>query len=108
MDLNEYQKQCLRTYRNEEDIRVVLTKGSLCIAGEAGELANAVKKMLWHGHEVDIPKVEDELGDLMWYIATTARGLGIDLEHVAVKNIEKLKQRYPDGFKEEDSINRRI
>lgn len=42
----------------------------------------------------------------MWYVAEVASGLGVSLEEVARKNIEKLKARYPDGFDPDKSINR--
>jgi len=106
MTLAEYQQLALRTYREELDRDMVITKGALCIAGEAGELANAVKKMLWHGHGVDGVKIMDECGDILWYLTTTLHGLGFTLEQAAQYNIAKLKKRYPEGFSEERSINR--
>lgn len=50
----------------------------------------------------------DELGDVMWYVALTAKGLGYTLEDIANHNIEKLSSRYPTGhFRKEDSIHRK-
>ena len=43
---------------------------------------------------------------MAWYIAEIATVLGVTLEDVLTRNIEKLKARYPDGFKISDSINR--
>jgi NTP pyrophosphatase (non-canonical NTP hydrolase) len=96
----------MRTYKQETSLYMVIAKGAMCIAGEAGELANIVKKVLWHGHDFDTDKMVDELGDILWYLATTAHGLGYDLDTIAERNIQKLKQRYPDGFSEERSKNR--
>ena len=47
-----------------------------------------------------------ELGDVAWYLAETAFALDVELEEVLMRNIEKLKKRYPEGFSTEKSINR--
>ena len=64
------------------------------------------KKHLFHGHELDRDALIKELGDIAWYLAEGAEALGISLEEVFERNIEKLKKRYPEGFSEERSINR--
>lgn len=79
---------------------------SLGLAGEAGETVDLLKKYLGHGHELDRLKVQKELGDVLWYLAAIATVLGIDLDHVAHVNVEKLKARYPEGFSHEASRNR--
>lgn len=58
------------------------------------------------GHPLDVDKVVDELGDLMWFIAEFCDVLRIGMEEAAKRNIEKLKKRYPEGFSEERSRNR--
>ena len=57
------------------------------------------------GHEE--PDVEEELGDVLWYVAMIAKLIGSDLETVMFRNIEKLRERYPDGFEVERSVNRK-
>ena len=53
-------------------------------------------------------KMIEELGDVMWYIALTATGLGVTLEEIATYNIEKLSRRYPTGhFRKTDSTERK-
>ena len=47
-----------------------------------------------------------ELGDVAWYLAETAYALDVDLETVLVRNIEKLKARYPQGYDQSRSIHR--
>ena len=80
--------------------------GILALGGEVGELQNYVKKGIWHGHGVSPEFVIEELGDILWYIADVSSTMGVPLSEVASNNIAKLKERYPDGFSEEASINR--
>jgi NTP pyrophosphatase (non-canonical NTP hydrolase) len=75
--------------------------------GELGEVIDLLKKHLFHKHPLNKEKLKFELGDLLWYIATTATTAGIDLDDIAESNIAKLKARYPEGFSEEKSINRK-
>lgn len=105
MTINEYQKLALRT-SNHQTTFDLLVNGALGLCGEAGEVVDLIKKHYFQGHELDVSKVIIELGDVCWYIATLAHGLGVDLETVMIYNIEKLKKRYPNGFTIEDSIYR--
>jgi NTP pyrophosphatase (non-canonical NTP hydrolase) len=75
--------------------------------GESGEAQNTIKKHLYHGHWLDLNELAKELGDMVWYIATMCNTFDIPLEEIAKLNIAKLKERYPDGFSEYDSINRK-
>lgn len=83
-----------------------LLYAALAVAGEAGELADAIKKMTFHGHTFDQEKLLLEAGDVLWGLTYLCDVLGVSLEDVATKNIEKLKKRYPDGFNSEASIKR--
>lgn len=68
----------------------------LALCGEAGELANKLKKVLRRGDEpdyVDKAVLMDELSDVLWYVASTATELGYTLEQVAAFNIAKLEER---------------
>jgi NTP pyrophosphatase (non-canonical NTP hydrolase) len=76
------------------------------LAGETGEVVDYLKKVCFHGHPLDTDKLAEELGDLMWYVATIATTAGLRLDIIADRNIEKLKKRYPDGFSEERSQER--
>ena len=83
-----------------------LIVSALGLAGEAGEFANLVKKMTAHGHTFDPEALKDELGDVLWYLAEAATAAGLPLEAIAQHNIDKLIKRYPEGFSQENSINR--
>ena len=107
MQFNDYQQLAERTARQANDTNEKrFTNFAFGLAGETGEVIDCLKKHLFHGHPLDQDKLKIELGDLLWYVATTATTAGIRLEDIAVANIEKLRARYPDGFSEERSINR--
>lgn len=106
MELNEYQKLAMMTLNPELSKKDVLINGVMGLCGESGEVIDLVKKHLAQGHELDREKMIKELGDVAWYLAETAFALDVDLETVMIRNIEKLKQRYPKGFETERSKNR--
>lgn len=131
MTVNEYQKLALRTeapkdaYKAPPAVLAVLTRlgavsdpddqtsiirllnGVMGLAGESGEVDDMLKKVLFQGHKLDREHVAKELGDISWYIALAADAIGYDLETIFQMNIDKLKERYPDGFEFERSINRK-
>lgn len=84
-----------------------LTTLALGVAGEAGEVADLVKKHIGHGHPLDREKLSKELGDVLWYVARMAATIGYDLAFIANQNIDKLTARYPDGFTTAASLNRK-
>ena len=104
--LTGYQLMACVTAPKNEAYETSLAIRSLGLAGEVGEVVELIKKHLGHGHELDKEKVEKELGDVLWYVATLADALDIDLGTVGDKNIEKLKKRYPEGFSHSASRNR--
>lgn len=115
LKINEYQKECLRTesgikYATVSDGQPVsdlrLLNGLMGLNGEAGECIDILKKYLFQGHELDKEHLAEELGDVAWYLSVTADALGYSLQEIFKMNIEKLRERYPDGFEEERSINR--
>lgn len=108
MELNKYQELALRTMSDiKNDPEQSLVNGALGLTGEAGEVADIIKKHQFHGHDLDEQELKKELGDVLWYIACCASALNIDLNEIGVANIEKLKERYPNGFTKEDSLNRK-
>ncbi len=76
------------------------------LAGEAGEVCDALKKVVFHDHPLDKDKLVEELGDVLWYVAALAFTIDIPLEVVARRNTFKLEQRYPGGFDPDRSRNR--
>ena len=106
MTANEYQKLAMTTLNPKLSRKDVLINGVMGLCGEAGEAIDIVKKHLAQGHELDREKLIGELGDIAWYLAETATVLDVDLEEVLVRNIEKLRRRYPEGFDRERSVHR--
>ena len=100
MTLNEYQKNALAVTTHDWDHHGSLEYATAGLAGEAGELMNVVKKIWRRNGNVgcfasaeDRRKIEDELGDVLWYAQAIAYEIGVDLETVARGNIEKLIAR---------------
>ena len=106
MTISEYQELAMRTVNKEMSKKDMLINGVMGLCGESGEAIDIVKKHLAQGHEIDKDKLIKELGDIAWYLAEMATVLDIELEEVFVRNIEKLKKRYPEGFDKEKSLNR--
>ena len=71
---------------------------TLGLTGEAGEVANIVKKIQRdHGGVINDEireKLKDELGDVLWYISACADELGITLDQIAEYNVQKLAKRH--------------
>jgi NTP pyrophosphatase (non-canonical NTP hydrolase) len=107
LEFDHYQSLANRTSGagGDGDRRLIIA--ALGLAGEAGEFANMVKKLTAHGHEIPIDSLSDELGDILWYVAEAATACGLSLGKVAQDNVAKLRRRYPDGFSQDRSINRK-
>ncbi len=105
MDIAEYTKEVNRTC-GIEDPRELLILAALGIAGESGEVVDALKKVLYHSHELDVVELRKELGDLLWYIVLLCDTIGLSLDDVMQANVEKLQERYPQGFDPERSQRR--
>jgi NTP pyrophosphatase (non-canonical NTP hydrolase) len=107
LSFEEYQKEAYDLI-SPEGRKDLITNGVLGLAGESGECCDIVKKVKYQGHPFDPDHLEEELGDVLWYIAEAASGLGVSLEEVARKNLDKLHARYHgDTFHAQDSLHRK-
>ena len=108
MNLNAYQNEAMRTAIYPIDTGIEYT--TLGLVGEAGEVANKVKKVLRdnNGYFTEDAKkaIADELSDTLWYCAALARELGYPLESLAVANLEKLASRAQRGKLQGSGDNR--
>lgn len=90
------------------DLQAHLTHMALGIAGEAGELVDALKKHTIYGKKLDLTNVIEELGDLEFYMEGLRQALSIEREETIEANIVKLSLRYNKGkYSDEDAITRR-
>ena len=105
MIISEYQEKAMRTVNSKIPLEQ-LNEGALGLVAESGEVADLVKKHLYQGHPFKKDKLIEELGDVMWYIALLCYSQNLSLHDIMQGNINKLEQRYPNGFSVEDSIKR--
>ena len=100
MKFEDYQREASSTalYPNRLNNLEYPTLG---LAGEAGEVANIVKKIQrdFDGTLNDEirTKLKDELGDVLWYISACADELGMTLGEIAEYNVNKLAKRHKAG-----------
>lgn len=106
MPPNEYQRLAMITCNKQLSRSQMLNNAALGLTGEAGEFADHVKKHLFQGHTISHAYLEKEIGDILWYAALACESIGTNLEDVMFANIQKLKERYPEGFKASRSIDR--
>ena len=111
MTPNEYQANAMRTASGISTScpENLLLQGVMGMSGESGEALDIVKKIMFQGHELNEATKEHlirELGDVLWYVATTAEALNVPLETVMQVNIDKLRARYPMAFDAERSQHR--
>ena len=92
MDFNEYQ-QVSRKYEKSVGTDWYYALG---LTGEAGEVAETIKKSYRikpHRKDVEARELAFELGDVLWYLAGLAEKYGFSLEEIATMNIAKLEAR---------------
>lgn len=107
---NEYQVAALRTAFSKDADNLpynLLINGVMGLCGESGECVDIVKKFMFQGHELNREELAKELGDVAWYLAVASHAIGYELDTVLQMNVDKLMERYPDGFEAEKSIHRK-
>lgn len=102
MELDEYQKLAIKAARfdiTNTEGRVISLLG---LAGEVGELSTEFKKQIRDGksYKVFESKVIEELGDILWYLASISSVEGLSLESIAKANLKKIESRTPQGNSE--------
>ena len=109
MDLSEYQKKA-HTTAHEVKVEGKLVYPVLGFVGEAGEIANKVKKIFRDADGVITEETREdlkkELGDALWYLAELATRLDISFNEIAEKNIGKLQSRKERGVIKGSGDNR--
>lgn len=101
MTFDDYQQKALTTVLRTDSDFLDLLHFILGVNGEAGEIAEKIKKIIRdkNGNVSAEDKVElaKEIGDVLWYLAVLASQLGVSLDKVAEQNIEKLQSRQQRG-----------
>lgn len=99
MELDAYQAQAIRTRQTPVDDTQLIVISLLGLAGEAGQLLSEYKKSIRDGpaHRLHRDRVAEELGDLLWYIASVAEQFDLRLSFVAEHNLLKIDERWGAG-----------
>lgn len=99
-ELDEYQRLAMSTlYQQFEDKGKQLEYGVLALCGEAGELANVIKHVVYYKDtSMSGADIVDELSDVLWYVSCIADALNVKLSEIATFNIKKVlaKQKARD------------
>lgn len=110
---NEYQSLASRTMKrgwpDNQDSRDAARDHALHgMVGEIGEIHSLYQKE-YQGHGTpDREHLLKEIGDLCWFIAEFLTSQGMSFDDCLETNIQKLKNRYPDGFDENRSLHRAV
>ena len=95
-----YQQLAMRTAK-PMDFSGDLLHAALGLTGEAGEFADCIKRHWVYGQKLDTQNAIEEVGDVLWFCALACETLGVDMGQVAAMNIDKLRKRYPEKYKDE-------
>ncbi len=110
MTLDDYQKRALTTVIASDSEFRDLLHWVLGINGEAGEIAEKIKKIIrdksGEVSEADKTELAAEIGDVLWYLAVFAHHLGVSFDDVATRNLDKLQSRQARGVLQGSGDNR--
>lgn len=105
MQMNEYQALARRTQNAALNMKARKEHALFGLAAECGEVLGHFQKV-HQGHPLMPDDVILELGDVLWFVAEVCDLLRTDMDTVARRNIEKLTERYPEGFESRRSVER--
>jgi NTP pyrophosphatase (non-canonical NTP hydrolase) len=97
MNFEEYQNSTEQTAIYPKKTKDGLFYTALGLMGEAGEVAETVKRVIREKGSMADQETKDtlekELGDVLWYVSQLANELGLSINDIAEKNIKKLMSR---------------
>jgi NTP pyrophosphatase (non-canonical NTP hydrolase) len=98
MNLSEYQQIAKQTAKKDfkSPTEEIMCWG-LGISGEGGDVASCIKKTFAHNKDVK-DGIKENLGDMLWYAAMICNFFEWNMDDVLKENVEKLKERFPNGF----------
>lgn len=104
MNADNYQKRAITTaYTDPKYVNTLMdqTIWAMGVAGEAGEVVEKWKKIVAYKEgkvsPEDLDELAKELGDVIWYVAVMAHSLGLSLDDIMTRNLEKLASRQKRG-----------
>jgi NTP pyrophosphatase (non-canonical NTP hydrolase) len=106
MELKNYQNAAKRT---NTDLGSQLSNSMHMLMGlttEVGELTDVYKRKFAYGKEIDMTNVEEEIGDILWYLVNFCTLNNLDIEKCMGKNISKLYVRFPEKFNQDQALVR--
>lgn len=83
-----------------------LLHAAIGIAGEAGELLDAVRKHVFDGQPLDGDNIIEELGDLCFYLEAAMQAIKMNRADIEELNMAKLFERYKDGYSDQQAVDR--
>ena len=95
MDFIDYQDKARQTAVYPKEYAIYYP--ALGLSSEVGEINNKIKKRMRDGAEVNLEEAMGELGDVLWYVSQLATDLGLSLDEIANRNLEKLRGRMERG-----------
>jgi NTP pyrophosphatase (non-canonical NTP hydrolase) len=95
---------CPQIGTDSENQKLLL--GAMGLAGEVGEVVELIKKKVFHEKSLDRQKLIKELGDVRWYFEYMLITNDLTIEEVEQANVDKLRQRYPNGFNVDDAAKK--
>ena len=100
MTLDDYETAASRTTNLKLTDVERLMDAAAGLSEESGEILSIVRKHIYQHRSIDKSKLEIELGDALWCLTITARTAGLSLEQIAAANVAKLRDRFPEGYKD--------
>lgn len=86
--------------------KIDILHAALGIGSENGEIIEELLNSIIQDRPVDVVNMQEENGDLLWYIALSLRKIKSSFGEVMQKNIDKLFKRYPEKFDVDHAVNR--
>jgi len=83
-----------------------LEHGAMGLVTESAEVLDMVKKHFFYGRPLDMTKLKDELGDILFYWTGVVEKSGLCAEEIIQANVRKLTVRYPNGYTDERANSR--
>lgn len=105
MDFHAYQELANRTAK-PMTLQGNLLHAALGLSGEVGEFVDTVKREFVYGQALDVDNLQEELGDILWFVALACQTLQKNMADIAAANIDKLATRYPGTYTDHHAAER--